>query len=826
TRLQSCLSLAAQRTCSTGEFACNGTACVPMRWVCDGDNDCDDGSDEEVDFCHSMTCKANQFSCGPGSACIPLQWQCDGESDCPNGQDEQHCNITSCDADQFRCKSDGKCITNRWVCDYDADCDDKSDELDCPARTCPPENFMCNNGRCVPGIWKCDGDRDCTDGEDEENCQLATSDPSSPCSSREFTCADKMSCIHIAWRCDGDPDCQDESDEIDCHVTCGPSQFTCTSPHKCIPQVYQCDGLEHCLDGSDEAGCPSTTSPGCNSSSEFDCFGTGMKCIPLTSVCDKVPDCQPTASPDELVCKEVNPCKTNNGGCADKCIFNYNQQFHCECSAGFQLAPDNKTCIDVNECNEFGRCSQICVNTEGSYHCKCEEGYIMDPVLHYCKADGEEPSLLFANRIDLREYRLHSGEKRALVEDTKSTIALDFDYANHILFWSDVSKEQINMTIIEDGEMQQSKQTVITRHVRTPDGLAFDWVHRNLYWTDTGHNTISVVGINFDGEELHHKTLFNTNLDEPRAIVVDPRPKQGWMYWSDWGEPAKIEKAGLHGDSRKVIVQSGNTASHLEWPNGLTIDYTTNRLYWVDAKLQVIGTCNLQGGDQRIILSNSQFLKHPFAITVFEDFVYWSDWGQESIHRVNKYNGQDVSTTLHNLHSPMDVHVYHRHRQPEGFNVCAESKCSHLCLPVPHISDNSAKFICACPDSPSSSSSAGHFKMAADGLTCIRMSLPLIISTNCSFVFCSAEAVPVSPTDTIPVSTSTSSPQARAKDGGQNVGKIAGIVVTILLVVLLVLLAGGVLFYRSYTRKNINSMNFDNPVYRKTTEDQFSLEKN
>jgi hypothetical protein len=195
----------------------------------------------------------------------------------------------------------------------------------------------------------------------------------------------------------------------------------------------------------------------------------------------------------------------------------------------------------------------------------------MDPVHHYCKAEGKEPSLLFANRIDLREYRLLSGEKRSLVEDTKSTIALDFDYANNMLFWSDVSKEQINMTVILDGHMDKSQQFVITRNVRTPDGLAFDWVHRNLYWTDTGHNTISVVSINYDGQPLHHKTLFNTNLDEPRAIVVDPRHKQGWMYWSDWGEPAKIERAGLNGKFRETIIESGSHGSHLEWPNGLTI---------------------------------------------------------------------------------------------------------------------------------------------------------------------------------------------------------------------------------------------------------------
>lgn len=34
------------------------------------------------------------------------------------------------------------------------------------------------------------------------------------------------------------------------------------------------------------------------------------------------------------------------------------------------------------------------------------------------------------------------------------------------------------------------------------------------------------------------------------------------------------------------------------------------------------------------------------------------------------------------------------------------------------------------------------------------------------------------------------------------------------------------LIYKQYVNRNMTSMNFDNPVYRKTTEDTFSLEKN
>lgn len=38
--------LSAPRACTESEFRCDNLRCIPDRWVCDHDNDCEDNSDE------------------------------------------------------------------------------------------------------------------------------------------------------------------------------------------------------------------------------------------------------------------------------------------------------------------------------------------------------------------------------------------------------------------------------------------------------------------------------------------------------------------------------------------------------------------------------------------------------------------------------------------------------------------------------------------------------------------------------------------------------------------------------------------------------------
>jgi sugar lactone lactonase YvrE len=110
------------------------------------------------------------------------------------------------------------------------------------------------------------------------------------------------------------------------------------------------------------------------------------------------------------------------------------------------------------------------------------------------------------------------------------------------------------------------------------------------------------------------------------------------MFWTDWGTEPKIERAGMDGSHRQTIV-----SYEVKWPNGLTLDLVKKRVYWVDAKLNVISSCNYDGSERRVILYSPDALQHPFSITTFEDWVYWTDWDKQAVYRANKFNGRDIT---------------------------------------------------------------------------------------------------------------------------------------------------------------------------------------
>ena len=59
-------------------------------------------------------------------------------------------------------------------------------------------------------------------------------------------------------------------------------------------------------------------------------------------------------------------------------------------------------------------------------------------------------------------------------------------------------------------------------------------------------------------------------------------------------------------------------------------------------------------------------LQHPHAITIFEDFVYWTDRYVNRVIRAHKWHGENQTVMLYNLPQPMGLVAVHPARQPAG----------------------------------------------------------------------------------------------------------------------------------------------------------------
>ncbi|XP_063092594.1 low-density lipoprotein receptor-related protein 8 isoform X11 [Cavia porcellus] len=715
--------------------------------------------------------------------------------------------VKACEKDQFQCRNK-RCIPLVWRCDEDDDCSDNSDEDDCPKRTCVDSDFTCDSGHCIPGRWKCDGEEECPDGSDESE----TTCTRQVCPAEKMSCGPTShKCVPASWRCDGEKDCEGGADEAGCATsvlaTCREDEFQC-GDGTCVLEIKRCNQARDCPDGSDEAGC--------------------LQAAPSSRGKRRRP-------------RGLNECLHNNGGCSHICT-DLKMGFECSCPAGLRLL-DNKTCGDIDECEDPDVCSQICVNYKGYFKCECHPGYEMDTLTKNCKAvAGKNPSLIFTNRHEVQRIDLVKRDYSRLIPMLKNVVALDVEVATNRIYWCDLSYRKIYSANMDKASNPADQEVLISEQLHSPEGLAVDWVHKHIYWTDSGNKTISVATL--DGRR--RCTLFSRDLSEPRAIAVDPL--RGFMYWSDWGYQAKIEKAGLNGMDRQTLV-----SYNIEWPNGIALDLLNQRLYWVDSKRHELASVDFSGHNRRILISSSDFLSHPFGIAVFEDKVFWTDLENEAIFSANRLTGLEISILAENLNNPHDIVIFHELKQPRAEDACQLSAqpnggCEYLCLPAPQIPSSSVKYTCACPDTmwlgpdmkrcyraPQSTSTTTLASTTtrtvaatarAPGTTIYSSTYQNHTTETPSLTAAAPSSVSVPRAPSVSPSTPSPATSNHSQHYGNEGGKmgstvtaaVIGIIVPIAVIALLCL--SGYLIWRNWKRKNTKSMNFDNPVYRKTTEEE------
>lgn len=175
------------------------------------------------------------------------------------------------------------------------------------------------------------------------------------------------------------------------------------------------------------------------------------------------------------------------------------------------------------------------------------------------------------------------------------------------------------------------------------------------------------------------------------------------LFFSDWGHHAYIARLDMDGQNFKRIILY---EQKLVWPNALTIDYFSDKLYFADAHLDYIEYCDFDGHNRHQVLSGAK-VPHVFALSVFDDNLYWTDWNTKALLTAHKYTGEHFQVLRNTSHRPYDLHVYHPLKQVAYPNPCEPNNgnCSHLCL-----LSATRNFTCACPN---------NFRLLDDNRTCI-----------------------------------------------------------------------------------------------------------
>ena len=126
---------------------------------------------------------------------------------------------------------------------------------------------------------------------------------------------------------------------------------------------------------------------------------------------------------------------------------------------------------------------------------------------------------------------------------------------------------------------------------------------------------------------------------------------------------ATIEKASMDGTERMVLHSTG-----LVWPNGITLDLSTQTLYWIDGDQYRIESSNTDGSSRTTIADSEIY--QPFGITVFREMIYFID-RLTGINAVPKTGGT-IQVIYDNLcGNTMGIEVIAEERQPAG-NISVE----------------------------------------------------------------------------------------------------------------------------------------------------------
>ncbi|XP_069543616.1 nidogen-1-like, partial [Brachyistius frenatus] len=335
--------------------------------------------------------------------------------------------------------------------------------------------------------------------------------------------------------------------------------------------------------------------------------------------------------------RPVDHCQAGSHDCdaAQRAVCSYGggSAFVCSCLPGF--VGDGRTCRDVDECQQ-DRCHRdaLCSNTQGSYSCQCRPGF---------HGDGIQCSATSSEREQTRCERYRENARAAAASGLFSFFRPRPAAAQYVpqcdergAYEPTQCHGSIGQCWCVDANGQETPDT------RTGPGsppLCIDQAATpppvgptprpdvrpvspgtHLLFAQSGKlEHVPLDGYSMRGEEA--KPLLHIPDRVVIAVAYDCVDKM--VYWSDITGPA-ISKARLSGGDIVPVI-----TEELQSPEGIAIDQVARLLFWTDSMRDTIEVSKLDGSQRRVLFDTDLVNPRPIVTNSAYGRLYWADWDRD-----------------------------------------------------------------------------------------------------------------------------------------------------------------------------------------------------
>ncbi|KAK3600737.1 hypothetical protein CHS0354_017025 [Potamilus streckersoni] len=376
-------------------------------------------------------------------------------------------------------------------------------------------------------------------------------------------------------------------------------------------------------------------------------------------------------------------------------------------------------CFNLN-----GECEQICISNGMSRICECTFGFRLESNGKTCTSDPVKDNFMlladYTHDVIYQISLIDQSIQGIKAKRTHSLTGLTYSPVNDVVIWGTDSPELSIMHLNGTGKTVLFYDDVDYY----PTRFAVDYSTGNIYYTAMNFMHFTKKTKNFIRVKSANgkQRVLVTELNYPTGLVV--YPSKGLLFYTDSGDRSYLNQINMDGSQSEVLLNIYD-----DWATDLTVDYKRDYLYWINYLDSSIQYCSLAGTNHNTLTQYPDTILNGLALYQGYLFVPIIRHRMGHLIRVNISNTNETIefATYGELGTIRGISIYSS-RMDDKNDFCSISNggCSTFCFPI------KTGVTCSCEDGIQLRE--GSRTVCSNIPQCPELIYPIIVSTHCQRV--------------------------------------------------------------------------------------------